>query len=91
MLQDNSSQTNGQTLALMLALLLPPVAVYREAGITKAFWINVLLTLLGYFPGGIHAVFVVLKRLRSEPRVEIPCACKTAPNRIETVKTDPAS
>jgi len=30
-------------------------------GIGKYFWINILLTLLGYIPGIVHAVWVIVK------------------------------
>ncbi len=45
---------------ILLAVLLPPVAVFTEVGLTKHFWINVILTLLGYVPGIIHALWVIL-------------------------------
>ncbi|WP_121235144.1 YqaE/Pmp3 family membrane protein, partial [Pseudomonas aeruginosa] len=27
-----------------------------------AFWLNILLTLLGYIPGIVHAVYIIAKR-----------------------------
>jgi len=50
-------------LKVMLMVIMPPASVYLAVGMKKAFWINVLLTLLGYFPGLIHAVFVVMRTL----------------------------
>ena len=32
-----------------------------QVGLTKHFWINILLTLLGYIPGIVHAVWVIAK------------------------------
>jgi len=26
------------------------------------FWLNILLTLLGYFPGLIHAIYIIAKK-----------------------------
>ena len=49
-------------LRILLAILLPPVGVFLEVGLGTHFWINVVLTLLGYVPGIIHAVYVVLKK-----------------------------
>lgn len=46
-------------LSLILAILLPPAAVFLEVGLTTHFWINVVLTLIGYVPGIIHALWVV--------------------------------
>ena len=47
---------------ILFAVLLPPLGVAMEVGMTKLFWINVLLTLLGLVPGIIHAVYVIAKR-----------------------------
>ncbi|CAO3453586.1 UPF0057 membrane protein YqaE [Azospirillum argentinense] len=46
---------------IILALLLPPVGVFLQVGFGAQFWINVLLTLLGYIPGMIHALYVIVK------------------------------
>lgn len=45
-------------LTIILSLLLPPLAVAMNKGIGSAFLINVLLTLLGWLPGVIHAFYV---------------------------------
>ncbi len=47
---------------IIAAVLLPPLGVFLQAGIGKAFWINILLTLLGYLPGIIHAVWIIAKK-----------------------------
>ncbi len=47
---------------ILFAILLPPIGVAMEVGLTKQFWINVLLTLLGFLPGVIHAVYVIAKK-----------------------------
>jgi uncharacterized membrane protein YqaE (UPF0057 family) len=44
---------------VLLALFIPPLGVAMEVGLGKHFWINLLLTLLGYFPGVIHAAWVI--------------------------------
>ncbi len=51
---------------IILAVLLPPLGVFIEVGVGKQFWINIILTLLGYLPGVVHAVWVVAKST-SEP------------------------
>lgn len=43
---------------IVLNLLLPPVAVFMKHGLGGTFLLNVLLTLVGWLPGVIHA-FVV--------------------------------
>tara|TARA_R110000868_G_scaffold26220_14_gene101302 strand:- start:1498 stop:1692 length:195 start_codon:yes stop_codon:yes gene_type:complete len=47
---------------IILAILLPPLGVFLQVGLTLQFWINVILTLLGYIPGIIHAVWIILRR-----------------------------
>jgi uncharacterized membrane protein YqaE (UPF0057 family) len=46
-------------LRIVLAILLPPLGVFLQVGLRGQFWLNVLLTLLGYVPGIIHAVWVI--------------------------------
>ncbi len=48
-------------LRILIAVLLPPLGVFLQVGLGKQFWINVILTLLGYLPGIIHAVWVISK------------------------------
>lgn len=52
----------GDLLKVLLAIVLPPLGVFFEVGLGKHFWINVVLTLLGYFPGIIHAVWVIARK-----------------------------
>ena len=47
---------------ILCAIFLPPLGVFLQVGIGIDFWINILLTLLGYFPGIIHAVWIILKK-----------------------------
>lgn len=46
---------------ILCAIIFPPLGVFLQVGIGKHFWINILLTLLGYIPGIVHAVWVVAK------------------------------
>ncbi len=43
-------------LRIILAILLPPLGVFLQVGIGFHFWLNILLTILGYIPGIIHAL-----------------------------------
>ncbi|MEA5581447.1 YqaE/Pmp3 family membrane protein [Nodularia harveyana UHCC-0300] len=45
----------------LLGLLLPPVGVFLTVGVGPTLLINILLTLLGWLPGSIHAVWVIAK------------------------------
>ncbi|MEM9755271.1 MAG: YqaE/Pmp3 family membrane protein [Pseudomonadota bacterium] len=49
-------------LRIVLAVILPPLGVFLQEGLGKHFWMNVLLTLLGYIPGIIHAVYIIARR-----------------------------
>jgi uncharacterized membrane protein YqaE (UPF0057 family) len=49
-------------LRILLAILLPPLGVFLQEGFGKHFWINVLLTLLGYVPGVVHAIYIIVTR-----------------------------
>ncbi|MDX1584503.1 MAG: YqaE/Pmp3 family membrane protein [Thermoanaerobaculia bacterium] len=47
-------------LMIILAILLPPVAVGIQRGLGTSLLLNVVLTLLAWLPGAIHALIVVL-------------------------------
>lgn len=48
-------------LKIIFAIIFPPLGVFLEVGITGAFWLNILLTILGFIPGIIHAIWVIAK------------------------------
>ena len=56
-------------LRILVAILLPPLGVFLQERLGKHFWINVVLTLLGYIPGIIHAVYVIVKYEPSRGRL----------------------
>ncbi|MBY9066005.1 YqaE/Pmp3 family membrane protein [Hyphomonas sp. WL0036] len=45
-------------LMILLTIFLPPVAVLIKEGLGLQFLLNVLLTLIGWLPGVIHAFWV---------------------------------
>lgn len=47
---------------IIFGILLPPLGVFMQVGIGAQFWINILLTLLGYIPGVIHAIYIIVTR-----------------------------
>ncbi|MCB1883617.1 MAG: YqaE/Pmp3 family membrane protein [Geminicoccaceae bacterium] len=49
-------------LRILIAILVPPLGVFLQVGIGLQFWLNILLTLLGYVPGIIHAVYIIVKK-----------------------------
>lgn len=48
-------------LRFILGLVLPPLGVFLSVGVGPTLLINVLLTLLGWLPGSIHAIWVIAK------------------------------
>ncbi len=55
------SREGGMTtfLALLLGFWLPPIGVAIKIGVGLPLVINLVLTLLGWFPGVVHAAWVV--------------------------------
>lgn len=61
-LERTQDSTLGDLVKIILAIILPPLGVFLEVGFGKHFWINILLTLLGFIPGIIHAVYIIATR-----------------------------
>jgi uncharacterized membrane protein YqaE (UPF0057 family) len=53
---------NMDVIRIILAILLPPLGVFLQVGLGLHFWLNILLTLLGYIPGIVHAVWIIARR-----------------------------
>ncbi|KIO19944.1 hypothetical protein M407DRAFT_245993 [Tulasnella calospora MUT 4182] len=53
--------TGGDILKIICAVVLPPLGVFFERGCGADLLINILLTVLGYIPGIIHALYIILK------------------------------
>jgi uncharacterized membrane protein YqaE (UPF0057 family) len=47
---------------LVCAVLFPPLGVFLQTGLSSQLLLNVFLTLLGYIPGIVHAVWIIAKR-----------------------------
>ena len=57
----DSEPSTNTLLLVILAILLPPLAVYLHDGaINSHFWISLILTLLFWLPGVIYALIIVL-------------------------------
>jgi uncharacterized membrane protein YqaE (UPF0057 family) len=81
-LKDSMNQTVEKFLLTVLALILPPVAVFVKAGHHWQLYVNVFFCMAFYFPAVIHAVWFV----RRTPRTPMLC-----PDEVEYVKPqDPA-
>lgn len=53
--------TCSDIIKLIAAIILPPLGVFLERGCTSSFFINIILTILGYIPGILHALYVIVK------------------------------
>jgi uncharacterized membrane protein YqaE (UPF0057 family) len=63
------ASSTSDVLLYFLAIFIPPVAVFLKTGCDSNFIINILLTILGWLPGVIHAWWVIT-------RFEKPAATK---------------
>lgn len=48
-------------LRVVLAVLLPPVGVFFKVGLGLHFWLNIVLTIFGYIPGLVHAIWIIAR------------------------------
>lgn len=60
--KDLNKEQSNDFLAVILALIIPPAGVLVKRGLDEQFIINVLLTLFGYIPGIVHALYIILKK-----------------------------
>ncbi|WP_297188536.1 YqaE/Pmp3 family membrane protein [uncultured Porticoccus sp.] len=49
-------------LRIIFSILIPPLGVFLQVGIGLQFWVNILLTMLGYIPGVLHAIWIITTR-----------------------------
>ncbi|MBM3444399.1 MAG: YqaE/Pmp3 family membrane protein [Bacteroidetes bacterium] len=59
-LKDGESIDSNKLLAIIFAILIPPIGVVIfENKVTTKFWISLLLTLIFFLPGMIYSLLVV--------------------------------
>lgn len=46
---------------IILAILLPPIAVFLKSGVGKDLLINIVLCLIFFVPGVLHALWLITK------------------------------
>jgi uncharacterized membrane protein YqaE (UPF0057 family) len=46
---------------IIASVIIPPVGVFLKRGFGMSFLLSILLTILGYFPGLIYALYVVTR------------------------------
>lgn len=49
-------------LRIIISVLIPPLGAFLKVGLGFHFWINLILTLCGYFPGLVHVIWVLAKK-----------------------------
>jgi uncharacterized membrane protein YqaE (UPF0057 family) len=54
-----------KALQIISSIVIPPLGVFLTVGFGSAFLINIFLTLLGWIPGVIHALWVLSKQSES--------------------------
>jgi uncharacterized membrane protein YqaE (UPF0057 family) len=65
--RSGKSAETSTVLLVILAILLPPLAVYlHEDVINSRFWISIVLTLLFWIPGVIYALIIVLSNSKGK-------------------------
>ncbi|MFT7404146.1 YqaE/Pmp3 family membrane protein [Zhongshania sp.] len=47
---------------IIFAILLPPLGVFLQVSLGRHLWLNIILTLCGYLPRIIHAVYIIAKK-----------------------------
>lgn len=45
---------------ICISLVLPPIGVVTQVGFGYQFWVCCLLTLFGYVPGLLYAIYVIV-------------------------------
>jgi len=51
---------DNKLLLIIIAILLPPLAVFLKKGVGVELLISLVLTLLGYLPGILYALYLIL-------------------------------
>ncbi|MTB52158.1 YqaE/Pmp3 family membrane protein [Lewinella sp. W8] len=55
------SNSTDKLLKIIAAVILPPLAILLHEGITKQFWICLVLTIIFFLPGMVYAIWIVTK------------------------------
>ncbi len=56
-------------LQLALGILIPPLGIFLTYGIGTTLIISIVLTLLGWVPGSIHAVWAIAKHQEQQASI----------------------
>jgi uncharacterized membrane protein YqaE (UPF0057 family) len=73
----------GKILLCIIAIFFPPLAVFLETGCGFELLLNVILTILGWLPGVLHALFIIFYQKKQE----VVVVTSQAPATITTTTT----
>jgi uncharacterized membrane protein YqaE (UPF0057 family) len=51
-----------EILRIIISVLVPPLGAFLKVGLGLHFWLNLLLTLLGYVPGLVHVIWLLVRK-----------------------------
>jgi uncharacterized membrane protein YqaE (UPF0057 family) len=54
-------ETMADFIRIIFSILLPPVGVFFQVGLGLHFWLSIVLTLCGYIPGLVHAIWIIAR------------------------------
>ncbi|ODQ58397.1 hypothetical protein WICANDRAFT_34143 [Wickerhamomyces anomalus NRRL Y-366-8] len=53
--------TCSDIIKIIAAIIFPPLGVFLEVGCTTPLFLNIIFTILGFIPGILHALYIILK------------------------------
>ena len=51
-----------ELLRIIISVLIPPIGAFLKVGLSLQFIFNILLTMLGYFPGLVHVIWLLARK-----------------------------
>jgi uncharacterized membrane protein YqaE (UPF0057 family) len=51
-----------ELIRIIISVLIPPIGAFLKVGLGLQFWVNLLLTILGYFPGLVHVIWLLTRK-----------------------------
>lgn len=58
-LKKEDKEIDMDIIRVICAIFMPPLGVFLQVGFGKDFWINLVLTFFFFFPGMIHAIWII--------------------------------
>lgn len=51
-----------ELLRIIISVLIPPLGAFLKVGLSLQFFLNILLTICGYFPGLVHVIWLLARK-----------------------------